>query len=104
METSVGGAYSPERCQDQMGHQYEVVAPTNFFPIPWLESARFNDKKSMADWENIFKDAYSVDFYRSSMGNNRKILPPRYYGAKKPPYSYLGPKYCPLSFFADRSF
>ena len=97
---TVGGAYSPDRCNG-----YELVDPKYFFPVPWLQANQlFEANRSLAEWEEFFSEAYSVDFFRTSMGNKKKVLRPKYYGFKKPAYSYLGPKFCPLSFFSERTF
>ena len=96
----VGGAYSVDRCQG-----YEVVDTKYFFPLPWLEANNLSDAtKSLSEWEEFFSEAFSVDFFRTSMGNKRKVMRPQYYGVRKPAYSYLGPKFCPLSFFSERTF
>ena len=97
---SVGGAYSPERCQG-----YELVDPKYFFPFPWLQANELSESsKTLDEWEEFFSEAFSVDFFRSSMGNTRKVMRPQYYGKRRPAYSYLGPKFCPLSFFSERTF
>ena len=97
---TVGGAYSPDRCKG-----YELVDPKYFFPVPWLQANQlFEANRSLAEWEEFFSEAYSVDFFRTSMGNKKKVMRPKYYGFKKPAYSYLGPKFCPLSFFSERTF
>jgi len=65
---TVGGAYSPDRCKG-----YELVDPKYFFPVPWLQANQlFEANRSLAEWEEFFSDAYSVDFFRTSMGNKKK--------------------------------
>ena len=96
---SVGGAYSPEHCQG-----YEVVDSTHFFPVPWIKGNELTVNRKLDEWAQFFKDAYSVDFYSSSVKNTWKILRPEYYGGKKPAYAYLGPKFCPWSFSSERTF
>ena len=97
---SVGGAFSVDRCQNN-----EIVEPDNFFPISWLEaSVLIEAKRTLKEWQEFFANAKSVDFFRSSMGNKRKVLRPQFYGARKPAYSYLGPNFCPLSYYSEKTF
>ena len=97
----VQGAYSPERCQG-----IEIVDPALFYPVPWIKAAFLMDeKKTLPEWKEFFAEAYSVDFYRSSMkSDRRRVLKPQYYGAKKPAFSYLGPEFCPMSFHSETTF
>ena len=85
----------------------EIVNPKYFFPFPWFKAnAIKNQKKSLEEWEDFFKDAYSADFFASSgMGSsNTRFQRPKYYGRQKPAFLYLGPKYCPTSYFSAKLF
>ena len=99
---SAGGAYNPSRCQG-----LEVVDPKYFFPIPWVESTdMIIQRKSLQEWEDFFKDAYSADFFASSGASlsNMRVQRAQFYGRQKPAFLYLGPKYCPTSYFSAKLF
>ena len=39
--------------------------PKYFFPIPWLEANQLSEaSKTVEEWEEFFREAYSVDFFR----------------------------------------
>ncbi len=96
----VGGAFAKEKC-----HGWEIVDPKYFFPLPWTHGNEFYGTKYSLDfWKEVTASAFSIDNYASSTGNTRKILRPKYYGASRPLYSYLGPKFCPSSYFSDKTF
>ena len=79
--------------------------PKNFFPVPWLEANKLSeDKNTLEFWADFFKESYSLDFFRTSVGNKRKVLKNQYYGKRKPAYSYLGPTFCPTAFNSERIF
>ena len=85
----------------------EIVNPKYFFPFPWLKAnAIKNQKKSLEEWEDFFKDAYSADFFASSGAtlSNIRVQRAQFYGRQKPAFLYLGPKYCPTSFFSAKLF
>ena len=95
-----GGRYSVENC-----HGIHVLQPFNFYPMSWTEATElFVKRRSEQEWENILDNSYSIDFYRTSSNNTTPITKPKYYGKKIPAYSYLGPKYCPLSFYSEITF
>ena len=97
---SAGGAYNPDRCEG-----LEVVNPKLFFPYAWLEAAEICvARKTVGEWEQFLGNSISVDTFSSSMKNSQKILKPQYYGLKKPLYSYIAPKYCPMSYFSAKVF
>ena len=74
----------------------------NLLKIDLLE---LTDKRlSLENWEDFFKNAYSVDFFSSSMGNKQRVLRSQFYGKEKPAYNYLAPKYCPTSYFSAKVF
>ena len=99
---SEGGAYNPSRCQG-----LEVVDSKYFFPFPWTKASdMITQRKSLKEWEEIFKDAYSADFFASSVTGSSKTRVQRaqFYGRQKPAFLYLGPKYCPTSYFSAKLF
>jgi hypothetical protein len=97
---AAGGSYSAEKCQGN-----EVVDPKYFFPVSWIRANDLMEKKrKIEEWREVFKEAYSVDFYQSSVRNYHKVQRPQFYGADKPAYSYLAPNFCPLSYFSQRLF
>ena len=65
-----------------------------------------NQRKSLEEWEDFFKDAYSADFFASSvMGSSKtRVQRAQFYGRQKPAFLYLGPKYCPTSYFSAELF
>ena len=75
-----------------------------FFPFSWLEANFASAKHSAEEWQTIFADSFSVDFFRSTLRNAMPVLRSNYYGATMPAYSYLGPKFCPLSYFSEKTF
>ena len=99
---SDGGAYNPSRCQG-----LEVVDSKYFYPFPWFEaSSAISQKKSLEEWEDFFKDSYSADFFATSvMGTSKtRVQRANFYGKQKPAFVYLGPKYCPTSYFSAKLF
>ena len=95
-----GGRYSAEKCQG-----IHILESYYFFPMSWMEATDMAiEKISAKEWEIIVKDSYSIDFYRSSSNNTTPIRKLKYYGRKIPAYAYLGPKYCPLSFYSENTF
>ena len=73
--------------------------------MSWMEATEMaSPKKSAKEWEEVVRDSYSIDFFRSSSNNTTPILKLKYYGRKIPAYAYLGPKYCPLSFYSENTF
>ena len=65
-----------------------------------------NQRKSLEEWEDFFKDAYSADFFASSGAtlSNIRVQRAQFYGRQKPAFLYLGPKYCPTSYFSAKLF
>ena len=91
-----------EQCQG-----LEIVNPKYFFPFPWFKASSIsNQRKSLEEWEDFFKDAYSADFFASSGAgsSNTRVQRPKFYGRQKPAFLYLGPKYCPTSYFSAKLF
>ena len=91
-----------EQCQG-----LEIVNPKYFFPFPWFKANSIsNQRKSLEEWEDFFKDAYSADFFASSGAgsSNTRVQRPKFYGRQKPAFLYLGPKYCPTSYFSAKLF
>ena len=98
--TMMGHHDSEDKCQG-----IHVIEPYNFFPIPWQVGLHLlTPPRTEKEWKNTFRKSYSVDFYRSSLGITRSIMKPKFYGSKLPAYAYLGPKYCPLSFYSEKFF
>ena len=62
------------------------------------------NSRSEIEWKDTIKDSYSIDFFRSSSNNTTPILKRKYYGRKIPAYAFLGPEFCPLSFFSEKTF
>lgn len=59
----------------------------------------------MAEWEEIFSESYSVDFFSSSSGAHKlKARGPEYYGNNVPAYTMLGPRFCPVAFGSQKVF
>ena len=98
MLVSTGVSYNPNQCQG-----LEIVNPKYFFPFPWFKANDIiTQRKSLEEWEDFFKDAYSADFFATSgmSSSNIRVQRPKYYGKQKPAFLYLGPKYCPTSYFS----
>ena len=99
---SAGGAYNPSRCQG-----LEVVDSKYFFPFPWTKASDITtQRKSLEEWKDFFKEAYSADFFASSVMGSKitRVQRAQFYGRKKPAFLYLGPKYCPTSYFSAKLF
>ena len=95
-----GGRYSIENCQG-----IHILESQNFFPMSWMEATDMaTQSRSAKEWQEVVKDSYSIDFFRSSSNNTTPIRKLKYYGKKIPAYAYLGPKYCPLSFYSENTF
>ena len=92
--------YDPTRCPN-----IRIIHPKYIYPIPWqLGTTLFEAERTKEEWLEFFSEAYSVDFYQSSLENSQKILRPKYYGNKLPAYAVLAPIYCPLSLFSEKMF
>ena len=97
---TVGGRYSVENCQG-----IRILESYHFFPMSWMEATEMaTNSKSEIEWKDIIKDSYSIDFFRSSSNNTTPILKRKYYGRKIPAYAFLGPNFCPLSFYSENTF
>ena len=95
-----GGLYSVENCQG-----IHVLRPYHFFPMSWMEATDLVcEARSAKDWEELLEKSYSIDFFRTSSNNTTPITKRKYYGKKIPAYAYLGPKYCPSSFYSETTF
>jgi hypothetical protein len=96
----VGGSYDPANCPN-----VRIVHPKFIFPVPWqIGTTLYETERTAKEWLELFAEAYSVDFFQSSLGNYQKIMRPKYYGKKLPAYATLGPIYCPLSYFSEKMF
>ena len=93
--------YTRENCQGM-----EVLSPDSFFPVPWYEaSTLWSLRQSTEDWENQFKNSYTVHFYQSSWRHDEEIQRPEFYDESLyPSYVPLALKHCPLSYYSDDTF
>lgn len=60
---SVGGLFDPSRCPN-----VRIVLPKYLFPMPWhIATTLYMNERTKQEWLDFFKEAYSVDFYRSHL-------------------------------------
>jgi len=92
--------FNPEKCRG-----VTVSHPKLTYPVPWFEAALlWTPRRSNKEWKEFFSSAVSIHFYFSSVSNKERCHRPQQYGKMKPAYAYLGPKYCPLSFWSEKEF
>ena len=91
--------YGRKRCNG-----LAVVEPRLFYPFDWFNAGGMTNKQLNTFWDERFQKSYVAHFYGTSSKSSPKILRPNSYGKGKPAYAYLGPTYCPVSFFSTRPF
>ncbi|TRY80061.1 hypothetical protein TCAL_06555, partial [Tigriopus californicus] len=73
----------PEKCKG-----VALVSSTLFYPVSWFQCSNLrNPPKTSEDWEDFFRDSYSVDFFGTSCSDEMKVLRPRFYGKNVPAYT-----------------
>ena len=80
----------------------ELVSPSLFYPFSWMEASDLAKGRPLEEWKKIFENSVSVDFFYSSIRQHIKIMRPQYYGRDIPAMAYLGPSYCPISFYSEK--
>ena len=60
-------------------------------------------RRTEGEWARFFAETVSVHFYFSSVSNQEKCFPGTY-GEEEPAYAYLGPRYCPISYWSEDEF
>jgi hypothetical protein len=81
-----------------------VLAQSLFYPIGWFNSSRLYDLLlTNEEWESTFSNSTAVHMY-NSQASHKKILRPKYYGAKVPGYLHLALRMCPMSFYSESRF
>ena len=54
---------------------FQVLPPNSFFPIKWYEASRlWIDFKTAEDWDEEFRDSYTIHFYQSSWRTGTKTI------------------------------
>lgn len=92
--------FNLETCQG-----FQVSHPKYTYPVAWFEAALlWTPRRTNKEWKQMFSSTVSIHFYFSSVSNKERCHQPHKYGKMKPAYAYLGPKYCPLSFWSEQEF
>ena len=90
--------YTLEKC----GGKIQILSPELFYAFNWITCVKLVETKSREEWNEIFKNSYTQDFFSSSTKNSIKIMKARNYGQKMPAMSHLGPLMCPLAYYSEK--